>query len=91
MLVERHVGSRRVKRFLGELFERGRRPGIIRSDNVREFIAGDLQSWLREQGVASAFTEKGRPQQNGLVERFNVLTRSPSLRSMSMIRWHARP
>jgi putative transposase len=65
-----------VERFLGELFERGRRPGIMRSDNGREFIAADLTSWLQEQGVATAFIEKGRPQQNGLVERFNGLMRS---------------
>jgi transposase InsO family protein len=76
VLVERHIGSRRVERFLSELFERGRKPGIIRSDNGREFIASDLVNWLQEQGVQTAFIEKGRPQQNGLVERFNGLMRS---------------
>jgi transposase InsO family protein len=76
LLVERNIGSRRVQRFLGELFAAGRKPGIIRSDNGREFIASDLTNWLTEQGIETAFIEKGRPQQNGMVERFNGLMRS---------------
>jgi transposase InsO family protein len=75
-LVERHIGSRRVQRFLEELFRAQGKPRVLRSDNGREFIAADLVSWLQEQDVEPAFIEKGRPQQNGYVERFNGLVRS---------------
>lgn len=52
-------------------FRRYGKPGIIRSDNGREFIAGSVVSWLKERGVEICFIEKGRPQQNGFIERFN--------------------
>lgn len=44
---------------------------MIRSDNGREFIALDLKAWLEVQGVGQLFIEKGSPQQNAYVERFN--------------------
>lgn len=74
-LVERSIGSNKVQRALADRFARGRRPGIIRSDNGREFIADSLTQWLALNGVQTAFIEKGRPTQNGYVERFNGLMR----------------
>lgn len=65
------IGARDVRAELAELFRRHGRPRIIRSDNGREFIASSLVEWLTEQGVTCAFIEKGRPQQNPYVERFN--------------------
>jgi putative transposase len=74
--VERSIGSTRVERVLAEAFTRRRRqPQILRSDNCREFIAGHLTNWLGDEGVECAFIEKGRPKQNGIVERFNGLMR----------------
>lgn len=52
---------------------------MLRSDNGREFIASSLVSWLHEQGVECAFIEKGRPQQNAYVERFNGTMRDEVL------------
>jgi transposase InsO family protein len=75
-LVERNIGSRRVEDFLSDLFKKTGKPRVLRSDNGREFIAADLVNWLQQQGVEPAFIEKGRPQQNGYVERFNGLVRS---------------
>jgi transposase InsO family protein len=69
--VARHLGARDVAAFLEELFERHGRPRLLRSDNGREFIAQSLADWLTQQGVAQAFIEKGMPQQNAYVERFN--------------------
>ena len=48
---------------------------ILRSDNGREFIAAKLTGWLADEGVECAFIEKGRPNQNGIVERLNGLMR----------------
>lgn len=70
--VARHIGARRVVQVLDRLFAQGIKPKIIRSDNGREFIAGVLELWLGEQGVTSAFVEKGSPQQNAFIESFNA-------------------
>ena len=69
--VARNIGARRVIQVLDRLFSAGSRPKIIRSDNGREFIAGVLELWLGQQGVVSAFVEKGSPQQNAFIESFN--------------------
>ena len=44
---------------------------LLLSDNGREFVAASLGEWLADQGVQTAFIEKGSPQQNPFVERFN--------------------
>ena len=73
------IGARQVKRYLEELFASQGRPKFIRSDNGREFIAAELTSWLASQGVTCCFIEKGRPQQNAFVERFNGTMRNETL------------
>jgi len=65
------IGARDVIAELEQLFERHGRPQVLRSDNGREFIAASLGEWLAAQGVKTAFIEKGSPQQNAFVERFN--------------------
>ena len=69
--VARSIGASRVRQVLERLFATRGRPELIRSDNGREFIAETLGNWLAEHRVASAFVEKGSPQQNAFVERFN--------------------
>jgi len=69
--VARSIGARRVQHVLETLFAVGAKPKYLRSDNGREFIAEVLGVWLAVQGVKSAFVEKGSPQQNAFVERFN--------------------
>jgi putative transposase len=74
--VERSIGSGRVQRALADTFtQRRRKPELLRSDNGREFIASHLTDWLADEGVECAFIEKGRPNQNGIVERLNGLMR----------------
>jgi transposase InsO family protein len=70
--VARNIGARRVLNVLDRLFAAGSKPKLIRSDNGREFIASVLELWLKEQGVVSAFVEKGSPQQNAFIESFNA-------------------
>jgi putative transposase len=69
--VARSIGAGDIRTELEQLFERYGLPQLLRSDNGREFIAASLGAWLAEQGVQTAFIEKGRPQQNAFVERFN--------------------
>ena len=42
-------------------------------------IATSLVDWLTEQGIATAFIEKGSPQQNPYVERLNGTMRDELL------------
>lgn len=77
--VDRSIGAREVIEELAGLFARHGRPRIIRSDNGREFIAASLADWLQSQGVRQAFIERGSPQQNPYVERFNGTMRDELL------------
>jgi transposase InsO family protein len=77
--VARSIGARDVQAELSELFDRHGKPRVLRSDNGREFIAASLGEWLTEQGVQRAFIEKGSPQQNAFVERFNGTMRDEVL------------
>lgn len=77
--VARSIGARDVIAELERLFERHGRPQVLRSDNGREFVADSLGVWLAKQGVKTAFIEKGSPQQNAFVERFNGTMRDEVL------------
>ena len=77
--VGRSIGAGDVRVELERLFEERGRPESLRSDNGREFIAATLVTWLAEQGVTAVFIEKGSPQQNAFVERFNGTLRDELL------------
>src|SRR4051794_37791050 len=77
--VARSIGARDVIAELEQLFDRHGRPQVLRSDNGRESIAVSLGDWLAERGVKTAFIEKGSPQQNAFVERFNGTMRDEVL------------
>ena len=69
--VARSIGAPSVVAHLEKLFELHGRPGAIRSDNGREFISSTVLDYLKANKVQAVFIEKGRPQQNPFVERFN--------------------
>ncbi len=77
--VARSIGARDVINELERLFRAHGKPEVLRSDNGREFIADSLGDWLAKQGVKTAFIEKGSPQQNAFVERFNGTMRNEVL------------
>jgi len=77
--VDRSISSADVVAELVRLFAERGKPETLRSDNGREFIAATLVGWLVEQGVTAAFIEKGSPQQNAFVERFNGTMRDELL------------
>lgn len=77
--VDRSIGAAEVIAELERLFARHGRPQLLRSDNGREFIAASLADFLVERGVGQAFIEKGSPQQNPYVERFNGTMRDELL------------
>jgi putative transposase len=73
------IGSQDVRAELESLFRTHGKPKCLRSDNGREFISGTLTDWLRSQGVEPIFIERGSPQQNPYVERFNGTMRDEKL------------
>lgn len=81
--VDRSIGARDVIAELERTFRAHGKPQLLRSDNGREFIAASLASWLQGQGVGQVFIEKGSPQQNPFVERFNRTMRDELLNGES--------
>lgn len=63
--------SLRVIRELEKLIEWRGQPQKIRVDNGPEFISNALEEWAKERNIELKFIQKGKPYQNGYVERFN--------------------
>jgi putative transposase len=65
------IASGRVIRELEKTISWRGKPEQIRVDNGPEFIAQRLAQWCDEHGIKLKFIQKGKPSQNGYVERFN--------------------
>jgi putative transposase len=46
-------------------------PRFVRSDKGPEFIAAEVQGWLKENGAAPHYIDPGCPWQNGFTESFH--------------------
>jgi hypothetical protein len=51
--------------------ETGQRLKVLRSDGGGEYIAGEVQSFLRDKGIKHELTTADTPQHNGVAERMN--------------------
>lgn len=69
--IDTTLNSKRVIRQLDQLAGWRGIPQKIRVDNGPEFIAQALALWANNRGVELKFIEKGKPFQNGYMERFN--------------------
>lgn len=65
------LSSKRVIRELEQLIGWRGAPQKIRVDNGPEFIADAMKQWAESRNIALCFIQKGKPFQNGYVERFN--------------------
>lgn len=63
--------SKRVIRELEQLIAWRGAPKKIRVDNGPEFIADAMAQWAKDREIDLKFIQKGKPYQNGYVERFN--------------------
>jgi putative transposase len=68
--IDTSLTSKRVIRELNRVVEWRGRPERLRVDNGPEFIAQALKDWCGDS-IELVFIEKGKPQQNGYIERFN--------------------
>jgi putative transposase len=76
---KRRLTSADVKERLQRLFEAEGIPEYLRSDNGPEFIATELQGWLKTKGVKTIYIEPGHPWENGFAESFNGKLRDECL------------
>jgi putative transposase len=65
------LSSKRVIRELENLIDWRGKPEKIRVDNGPEFVAQAMEDWAERREIELTFIQKGKPYQNGLVERFN--------------------
>lgn len=71
MTMDTSLTSKRVIRELDQMIAWRGAPQKIRVDNGPEFIAEALAQWAVDRGIEIKFIEKGKPYQNGYMERFN--------------------
>lgn len=71
--------SSRVIQVLAKAIEKHGKPEGIRTDNGPEFISKELQGWLKDEHIQWVKIQKGKPQQNAIVERFNKTYREDIL------------
>lgn len=69
--VDRSIPSKRVIRELDKLIEWRDKPEKIRVDNGPEFLAQAMQDWCASHQITLTYIQKGKPSQNGYIERFN--------------------
>jgi putative transposase len=69
--IDTSLPARRIVRALEELVAIRGKPAAIRVDNGPELISDELEKWARRHGIDRRFIQRGRPMQNGLIERFN--------------------
>ncbi len=65
------LSSHRAVDLLERLVEKYGKPGMIRTDNGSEFTSKRFQLWLHQNNIGWNPIEKGKPQQNCIIERFN--------------------
>jgi putative transposase len=64
------TGRRLIRVFERLQLERGL-PGRLRVDNGPEFLSADFVAWAESAGMEIRYIQKGEPNQNAYVERFN--------------------
>lgn len=71
--IAKSITSERVIATLEEVIQWRGKPDKIRVDNGPEFIADALRQWCTDpdRNIELVFIQKGKPSQNGYVERFN--------------------
>lgn len=69
--IQPSLPSRRVINALERTIEKFGKPKGIRTDNGPEFTSHLFQNWMEQQSINWVKIQKGKPQQNAVIERFN--------------------
>lgn len=75
LFIEKSFPATKVIQYVERVIEAYGKPAYIRTDNGPEFTAKKFQLWLRKSEIKWNNIEKGKPQQNCHVERFNRTAR----------------
>lgn len=81
--VQRSITATGVIHCLDYLFDLYGTPACIKSDNGPEFVAKQVQNWLKQKHVQVHYIAPGSPWQNGLCESFNGVFRDGCLNKWS--------
>ncbi|MEO8087423.1 MAG: IS3 family transposase, partial [Bacteroidota bacterium] len=79
IFIAHSIPSVRVIEFLEQAIEKYGQPKYIRSDNGPEFTSKQFQLWMHYKKIDWQKIEKGKPQQNCFIERFNRTMREEFL------------
>lgn len=77
--VAMNLPSRAVIKYLEQRMELYGKPQRIRTDNGPEFRSKLFQKWLFNNNIEWSRIQKGKPQQNAIIERFNKTYREDVL------------
>ena len=77
--IDTSLSARRVIKELEQLTEWRGTPLNLRVDNGPEFLSQAMKEWCEAKGIRLQFIQKGKPQQNGFIERFNRTFRTEVL------------
>ena len=62
-------------RRLNRITEWRGKPATIRVDNSPEYISGLLMKWAKKRRITIEYIQRGKPQQNAYLERYNRTVR----------------
>ena len=65
------IGGHHLVRVIDRVCQQRGYPGVIRSDNGREFTSRAMLSWAHDRNVQLKLIEPGKPNQNAYIESFN--------------------
>lgn len=74
-----NIPARVVIKVMEQIVEMHGEPKRIRTDNGPEFRSKLFQKWLHQNGISWSRIQKGKPQQNAIIERFNKTFREDVL------------
>lgn len=77
--IDTALNSHRIIRELNQLIDWRGKPEKIRVDNGPEFVAAAMAEWAKSNAIELQFIQKGKPQQNAFIERFNRTYRTEVL------------
>lgn len=75
IFIRHNLPTVRVIEYLDQVIEKYGKPEFIRTDNGPEFISKRFKLWLHDNKIGWNKIQKGKPQQNCFIERFNKTVR----------------